>query len=404
MIPEEDIYFKKIVPFSIDKIALQFRVSQDLFSSFDVDAGTKLLIRSLASPSFTNAKKVLDLGCGYGIIGIALKSLDPGRIIQMVDRDVLAVEYSKQNAALNGFTDLQIFESLGYDDLEANDFDLITSNIPAKAGESAILYFLQDAACYLKPGGIVAVVVIAPLKEMVKSILDSDPNIVISFHKESQNYSVFHYHFKKTGKGKDCQTEGLEKGVYDRQQMPFSFHKVDYTIKSAFSIPEFDTIDFQTDLVFDYLYSIRNRQIERVLILNPGQGHIPVIVSKLFDAANISIADKDLLSLRVSLRNIILNNYPREKLSLFPVMGAPEEGSTSYELGIVTFDKKESRVVIEETARQTVNRISSGGIALFASGSTPITRLAEDLKKDKSIRIIARKRNKGFSLLIVERR
>src|SRR5216684_2970136 len=95
-----DPYFKKIVQYKYRDNNLEFRVSQSLFSSYAIDTGTQRLLRTLASEKFDAYSKVLDLGCGYGPIGIALKSAYKPSIVHMVDRDALAIEYSRQNAEL----------------------------------------------------------------------------------------------------------------------------------------------------------------------------------------------------------------------------------------------------------------------------------------------------------------
>ncbi|MDD5190648.1 MAG: methyltransferase, partial [Dehalococcoidales bacterium] len=63
-----DIYYKKTLTYKYSGRELQFRVSQDLFSSFQVDLGTQFLIRTLTLGQDFPYKKILDLGCGYGPI------------------------------------------------------------------------------------------------------------------------------------------------------------------------------------------------------------------------------------------------------------------------------------------------------------------------------------------------
>ncbi|MDZ4277535.1 MAG: methyltransferase, partial [Dehalococcoidia bacterium] len=87
-----DPYFHKIVPLRHEGGLLRLRVSQALFSSYEVDTGTRFLLRSLAG---IEAGSVLDLGCGYGPIGLALKQSAPARTVHMVDRDALAVHYAR---------------------------------------------------------------------------------------------------------------------------------------------------------------------------------------------------------------------------------------------------------------------------------------------------------------------
>ena len=166
-----DSYFKKEVSLHYEGQDIRFRVAQDLFSSFEVDSGSRLLLRSLADADISKVRKVLDLGCGYGVIGLALKAAYRSGSVQMVDRDALAVEYSRQNAALNGLDDIEAYGSLGYDDVAERDFDLIASNIPGqgrRAGDyapSPRSRALPQARC------MVAVVVVAALPSTVAAVL-----------------------------------------------------------------------------------------------------------------------------------------------------------------------------------------------------------------------------------------
>ena len=78
-VPEaRDPYFKKTAEFEFGNLSLEFRVSQTLFSSHAIDLGTEFLVRALHDTG-VRFEKVLDLGCGYGPIGIALKALNPGQ-------------------------------------------------------------------------------------------------------------------------------------------------------------------------------------------------------------------------------------------------------------------------------------------------------------------------------------
>ena len=141
----EDAYYKKTVVFNAWKQSLKFRVSQELFSSHDVDAGTKLLLRTIVDADYPKPRSILDLGCGYGPLGLTLKSLYRDASVHLVDKDALAVDYSRQNAELNGLDGMNIYASLGYDDINHTDFDLIVSNIPGKAGEPVIAYLTQGS-------------------------------------------------------------------------------------------------------------------------------------------------------------------------------------------------------------------------------------------------------------------
>ena len=91
-----DVFYKKTISYCYHNHNLNFHVSQTLFSSQDVDIGTRRLLSNLTSEDYTYSK-VLDLGCGYGVIGISLKSVNPEGTVHMVDRDSLALDYTRKN-------------------------------------------------------------------------------------------------------------------------------------------------------------------------------------------------------------------------------------------------------------------------------------------------------------------
>src|SRR5690242_7827260 len=109
-----DPYYKKTITYPYRAEKLSFRVAQDLFSSQNVDVGTQRLLRSLIDSRYDAYRKVLDLGCGYGPIGVTLEKVELGRTVQMVDRDALALKYACENARINHVSDQNIYGSLGY--------------------------------------------------------------------------------------------------------------------------------------------------------------------------------------------------------------------------------------------------------------------------------------------------
>ena len=133
-----DPYTKKTVDFRYAGTALRFAVAQSLFSSHQVDIGTQHLLRSLVDIDLSHARKILDLGCGYGPLGLALAQVAPDSEIHLVERDALAVAFARHNGALNNIPNVRAYGSLGYDDVTERDFDVVVSNVPGKAGESVI--------------------------------------------------------------------------------------------------------------------------------------------------------------------------------------------------------------------------------------------------------------------------
>ncbi len=111
----------------------------------------------------------LDLGCGYGPLGLALAHLAPQGTTHLVDKDFIAVDYSAKNAQVNQLSNVKSYLSNGFSHVPADaKFDVIASNIPAKIGGELLSIFLRDAYDHLNPGGQLYIVVISGLKDYMK--------------------------------------------------------------------------------------------------------------------------------------------------------------------------------------------------------------------------------------------
>ena len=163
-----DHYLKKEITYSFGKRELRFDVGNPLFSTFQIDRGTDMLLRAI---DYSNPKTILDIGCGYGPIGIALASKYPQAQVTMVDRDLLAVRYTEHNIAKNKIDNARALGSIGIEQVGDATFDLIVSNIPAKIGDEAITReFVLDPYGHLTPGGELWVVVVSGLNRLVPKI------------------------------------------------------------------------------------------------------------------------------------------------------------------------------------------------------------------------------------------
>lgn len=89
-----DTYFKKEITYPYKGIKFIFEVGNTLFSTFAIDHGTDMLIRHM---TLNNPKTILDLGCGYGPIGIILAKTNPEAQVTMVDANLLAARYANSN-------------------------------------------------------------------------------------------------------------------------------------------------------------------------------------------------------------------------------------------------------------------------------------------------------------------
>lgn len=164
-----DVYFKKEITYSFNGKNLNFDVAETLFSTFDIDHGTDIFLRSI-EPRKT-PKSILDIGCGYGPIGIVLASKYHDANVTMVDRDLLAVRFANHNIKKNNIVNAIAIGSVGMETFGDKRFDLIVSNIPAKIGDEAISNeFILLPYKHLSEGGELWFVIVNALNRLIPKI------------------------------------------------------------------------------------------------------------------------------------------------------------------------------------------------------------------------------------------
>ena len=145
---------------------MQLHSTWGLFSPRQIDGGTALLLRHL---SVAEDERALDIGCGYGPLGLAIAAQAPRGEVQMVDKDFVAVDYARANARRNGLSNVQVYLSNGLSHVpEQMRFTTVVSNIPAKVGKEMLSILLWDARQKLMPGGQMMVVTINGLRQFMK--------------------------------------------------------------------------------------------------------------------------------------------------------------------------------------------------------------------------------------------
>ena len=144
---------------------LRFHSTWGLFSPRRIDDGTRMLVEKMEPrPS----DKTLDLGCGYGAIGVATGAACPDGSVHMVDKDFVAVEFARRNAAANGLGNCEVYLSNGFSQVPDVRFDTIVSNLPAKVGKELLTILLHDARDHLKGGGQLCVVTVNGLRKFIR--------------------------------------------------------------------------------------------------------------------------------------------------------------------------------------------------------------------------------------------
>lgn len=148
----------------IRNINLDFNTDNSIFSPREMDFGTLAMLNSV---TFNKKDKVLDLGCGYGIVGILASKIICCQNVVMCDIDSKAVELSKENAFINGVNNIRILQSDGVNNIPDKDFSLILSNPPYHTDFSLAKRFIEGGFNKLIVGG--KMVMVTRRKEWYKN-------------------------------------------------------------------------------------------------------------------------------------------------------------------------------------------------------------------------------------------
>lgn len=129
--------------------SLKLETDSGVFSRLELDRGTEVLLDALPQ---TLCGGVLDMGCGYGAIGVAIGSAYPQCQITMSDVNQRACGLASQNARTNGVA-AEVLIGNGYETVKGRKFDFILQNPPIRAGKSVIYQMFADAKEALSPDG-----------------------------------------------------------------------------------------------------------------------------------------------------------------------------------------------------------------------------------------------------------
>ena len=133
---------------------LAFDTDAGVFSKGELDVGTRLLLDALPELS----GDVLDLGCGWGAIGVAVARANKAARVTMVDVNHRALGLAQDNCRRNGVT-AEVIESDGMAAVMGRTYDAIITNPPIRAGKQVIYQMFADAAVSLKEGGALYLVI-----------------------------------------------------------------------------------------------------------------------------------------------------------------------------------------------------------------------------------------------------
>jgi SAM-dependent methyltransferase len=328
---------------------LFFDLSMGLFSSNSVDTGTDLLLRHLRKTvDASKIRTVLDAGCGTGVIGISLKKAHPHLLVTALDRDSLALEFTKRNADKNG-TEIEVLPGLDVIPLQVTlegffppqsshssafitesaqsfpkrecqlignlkSFDLIATNIPAKAGRPVLKRFMKNGLSLLAPGGILGIVIVDTLRDTAAEIA-SECSAKTLYRFDGKRHTVYLFTAETTDKMRETESKIIMEapsspvigrevaagitdtsfpGPYLRNFQSFSTGDITYNLGTVFDLPGFDTVPFGAAMAAKSVKTIKTnsrtngasnaKRINFCLTAyNPQQGHaVLCILSELF--------------------------------------------------------------------------------------------------------------------------
>ena len=146
---------KKTIKYIIQNKKFEFITDNGVFSKSKVDFGTDLMLNEFLKKNRgleVEKIKILDIGCGYGVVSVVLKSFYPEISITLSDVNERALELSEENLKKYGIIDYHIIKSDAFEKITER-FDVILSNPPIRAGKDIIFKIYSEAYEHLNENG-----------------------------------------------------------------------------------------------------------------------------------------------------------------------------------------------------------------------------------------------------------
>ena len=148
-----------VVDYRVNDIDLKFTTDAGVFSKMRVDYGSGVLIKKMPDVNFPS-NNILDVGTGYGPLGLFAAKFWPTQTVEMVDVNQRGLDLAKKNAELNHIDNVAIFVSDVYSNIAPEKkYGLIVTNPPIRAGKTEVSNILSGAKSHLVGGGVLLVVI-----------------------------------------------------------------------------------------------------------------------------------------------------------------------------------------------------------------------------------------------------
>jgi 16S rRNA (guanine1207-N2)-methyltransferase len=285
------------IPFEGRK--LEFDVPHDVFSTQRIDEGTLLLLSHLpVGAQDIQPKRILEMGCGYGALGLPIALKYPEADVELVDRDLLAVEWCQHNANLNKlhFAPGSIRGSLGFRDVSHGSWDWILCNVPARIGDRFIEHLVLEGCRRLSESGKLILVVISDLSTTLRR-LHGQHRLKGGLSHSGPRHDVWIFD------ALSVPTEGVVASPVSSDEALSLYCRDEVLFMGQTWWRPYDwggddpkRIQQGLPLLIDFLPRDPNRNPSRILCLRPGYGIIPVLLQRRWPAAKIEIQERDLLA------------------------------------------------------------------------------------------------------------
>jgi hypothetical protein len=298
MSDREDLRIKKTVVLQWHERHLRFDVAQQLFSSHQVDKGSRMLLESLDPAKFPDSGMAVDFGCGYGVLGVAWQAVKPSWTMHYVDRDALAVAFSRHNARQLGAVTTQFSIDVTVSP-PPNGYNLVLWNVPGKAGRLVIAALIDVAIDALGADGLLAVVAVNPLLDLFTCGIERDDTSIEDVQ-VGKAHTVVHL---RRSSGEVAGRDPFAEGLFDRPEQPFAISGREWRITPVIGLSEYDELSIATRLAGTLMYDGGpESQAHHWLVVEPGVGHLAKLASMLWPSAAGTVAGRDALALRSTSR------------------------------------------------------------------------------------------------------
>ena len=143
--------------FTLRNQLFRFKTDNGVFSKKEVDYGSRLLIEAFELPNVEGP--ILDVGCGYGPIGLSIAKNYPERTVHMIDVNERAIELAKENAEQNSVKNIDVYESDTLKNVKELNFSAILTNPPIRAGKKTVHDIFEQSHVHLVTRGELWVVI-----------------------------------------------------------------------------------------------------------------------------------------------------------------------------------------------------------------------------------------------------